>query len=219
MDTESYDIAIIGAGPFACFCAFFLCQQNLRIALIYPEKTQPFGAFSHSLQVCWPSLNDPPTRADVAHGHEVAKYLQQFCSNGLNLLAQNIIKTLNEEDNWLLSSCFRFGLQDFERQELAEAVKLGFNLNPTATNSIFKEKNDSFICFQPKKFAHSFVNSFQRNNVSFIQETVLELNESQLNCSLLLSNQRKINAEVTILGNSLNIADLLNENEHATDAK
>lgn len=209
METESYDIAIIGAGPFACFCAFFLCRQNLRIALIYPEKTKLLSNFSHSLHVCWPSLNDPPTRADVAHGHEVAKYLQQFCSNGSNLFFQNILKTLNEQDNWLQAPCFRFGIQDFEKQELTEAVKLGFDLDPTAESSIFKEKNESLICLNTEKFTQSMLSYLQSNNVKFIQASVMELNESQSNCSLVLSNQKKIEAEVTILGNSLNIANLL----------
>lgn len=209
MEAQSYDIVIVGAGPFACFSAFYLCQQNFNIALVYPEHTNILETFQNSLRVCWPSLNDPATRAEVAHGHEVAGYLQQFCGNGVNLFAQTIIRTLAEEENWVPAPCYRLGLQDFEQQELAEALKLGFALTATADPAVYKENFQSLICLDPDKFRNSMINYLKSNKVKFIQARVEELTETQKNCKLKLSNQQQIEAEITILGNSLNISKLL----------
>ncbi|MGY3802585.1 FAD-dependent oxidoreductase [Pigmentibacter ruber] len=211
METESYDIVIVGAGPYACFSALFLSQQNFKIAIIHPENTEPLDTFIHSLQICWPSLNDPPTRANVAHGNDVAKYLQEFCANGANIFFQNILNILDEKQNWQQLPCYRIGMQDFEYQELEEASKLGFNLSSTDDPKVFKELFNSLQCLNAEKFKKTMLDYLQENKVKFIKSRVKDISEKNDGCTIILENKMKLNAEVIILANALKISEILNK--------
>jgi hypothetical protein len=209
MNQKEFDVIIVGAGPFSCFCAVLLSQQSLRVGLIYPHNTQPMESFLHSVNACWPSLNDPPTRAHAAHGHQVALYLQEFCNKGAMFFYNSILPLIEDSSNWLAAECYRVGLKEFEVEELHQASALGFGLEKTNKNNIFKEIYSSYICLDKKLFQKKIIQFLQKNNVTFLQSEVINISETQNNCNLTLANGQQTNSEIIILGNSLNISKLL----------
>lgn len=204
-----FDIAIIGAGPFSCFTALLLAKNGLKVALIFPENTTPLDSFLTSLNACWPSLNDPPTRAEVAHGHEMANYLHQFCRKGAIFFNENILKIIDDNANWIQSKCIRIGIKDFEIKELNDAYELGFGLKKTNKESIFNEENFAYLCLDKFNFKNKIINSLNQNNIKLISSSAIEINESQEKCTIKLENNSKVCCEIVILGNSLNISKLL----------
>ncbi|APJ04621.1 FAD-dependent oxidoreductase [Silvanigrella aquatica] len=209
MSEQEFDVAVVGAGVFSCFSALLLAQEGLKIGLIYPEKTELLGSFFSSLRTCWPSLNDPPTRAEVAHGHEVALYLHEFCSKGIAYFQHSLLPLIGDNSNWISSSCLRISTKDFETDELEDAFKLGFGLKKTELKNVYLEENNSLICKNPEEFQNTIYQALQRNNVHLISSAAVKINETQSSCSIEFKNHPKINCEIAVLGNTLNISKLL----------
>lgn len=213
MSKQTFDIVIVGAGPFACFSALLLAQNGMKVALVYPENTSPMESFLTSLNACWPSLNDPPTRAEVAHGHDVASYLHQYCAKGLSFFENTILPMLGEQDNWTQSNCFRIGIKDFEIEELQDAYRLGFGLKKTEQNNVYREEYFSLLCFDKNRFKNNVKKSLKKNNVTLISSAVKKLVESQNKCTLELQNNFQLISEIVILGNGLEISKLMSRYE------
>lgn len=201
------DILIVGAGPFGCMSALFLSEQGLSVTLV-DEHPNPLSALQYSLQTVWPSLNDPPTRADAAHGHDVALYLQDFCHQGLNCLQQQAFAK-----NILLSApSFRIGIQDFEREELQKAEALGFGLHTTKNAGVFKETHAAALFPDFLTLQTRMTHALQKNKVRYLQGKALKLTETQAHCTLELAHGQTTaqeKAEVVVLANGLHIAQLL----------
>lgn len=209
MTQQEFDVTIVGAGPFSCFTALLLAQNEMQVCLVYPKQTNPMDSFLASLSACWPSLNDPPTRAEVAHGHEVARYLHQFCMKGLIFFKDVLLPMFEEQDNWHSSDCFRIGIKDFEIAELFDAYKLGFGLRSTDQENIYLEEYSSYLCLDKDRFKNKIVKSLEKNNVTLISSAAMKLIESQSKCTLELENTTSISSEIVILGNSLDISKIL----------
>jgi hypothetical protein len=209
MSQQAFDVTIVGAGPFSCFSALLLAQNGMKIGLVYPEKTNPMDTFLTSLSACWPSLNDPPTRAEVAHGHEVASYLHQFCSKGLIFFKDILLPIIEDQDNWIQSNCLRIGIKDFEIEELFDAYKLEFGLKSTDQKNVYLEDHFSYLCLDKGHFKNKVIKSLEKNNITLIPSAVKKLIESQSKCTLELENTSSIVSEIVILGNSLDISKIL----------
>ena len=206
---QFYDVVVVGAGAFSSFSALLSAQKGMRVALVYPQNTEPVESFLSSLSTCWPSLNDPPTRAEVAHGHEVAFYLHEFCAKGLKFFQDVLLHLINDQDNWMEANCFRIGLKEFEVQELLDAFVLGFGLKKTEDLNIFKEDNSSLICLNRTLFQKNLIQALKKNNVTLLPSEVVKLNEFQNKCTLELLHGQTIESEIVVLGNSLNIAKIM----------
>ncbi len=209
MSQQVFDVTIVGAGPFSCFSALLLAQNGMKIGLIYPEQTSPMDTFLTSLSACWPSLNDPPTRAEIAHGHEVASYLHQFCSKGSVFFKDVLLPLIEDQDNWIQSNCLRIGIKDFEIEELLDAYKLGFGLKSTNQKNVYLEDHYSYLCLDKTHFKNKVIKSLEKNNITLIPSAVKKLVESQNKCTLELENTSFIESEIVILGNSLDISKIL----------
>ncbi|KAB8036868.1 FAD-dependent oxidoreductase [Silvanigrella paludirubra] len=208
-NNQFFDVIIVGAGAFSCFSALLLKQKGMNVAVVYSENTSPMESFLQTLNTCWPSLNDPPTRAEVAHGHEVALYLHEFCIKGLNYFKETLLPLIEDQNNWLEADCFRIGAKDFEVEELVDAFNLGFGLKKTENASVFKEDKSSLICLNSKLFQENIIKSLAKNNVTLIPYDVIKLEERQSKCILELKNNSIIESEIVVLGSSLNIAKIM----------
>lgn len=201
------DVLIIGAGPFGCMSALFLAENGLSVTLI-DTHPQPLVSLQNSLHAIWPSLNDPPTRADAAHGHDVALYLQDFCSQGLDCLKQQEFAK-----NILLSApSFRIGMKDFEIEELQKAKNLGFGLHTTKTEGIFKETHTASLFPNFLTLQERMQNVLQKNKVRYLQGQAHKLTETQSHCFVEFTHKNSNvceEAEVVILANGLQIAHLI----------
>jgi glycine/D-amino acid oxidase-like deaminating enzyme len=191
--------------------AFLLAKHHIRVALVFPQGTKPLDSFVTSLGVCWPSLNDPPTRAVVAHGTELAFYLQECCQKG-----QKIFRThfLNPLELWQETPCTRWGLQSFEQQELLRAMELGFGIAPSpepslAKKGVFFENALALVCRNPLLFQENMLKWLQKAGVVFVASQALALAESQSTCTLSLACGRTLHTELVVLASALNIASLL----------
>ena len=209
MSQQVFDVIVVGAGPFSCFSALLLAQNGMKIGLVYPENSGPMDSFLSSLSACWPSLNDPPTRAEVAHGHEVATYLHQFCFKGLEFFKDILLPIIENQDNWIESNCFRIGLKDFEIEELIDAHNLGFGLKMTNQKNVFLEDHFSYLCLDNIFFKNRVIKALQKNNITLIPSAVKKLIETQSNCKIELENNSILLSEIVVLGNSLDIAKIL----------
>ncbi|KAB8028546.1 FAD-dependent oxidoreductase [Fluviispira multicolorata] len=209
MSDYQFDVAIVGSGPFACFTALLLAEQNMSVGLITPEHSQPLDSFLNSLSACWPTLNDPPTRADVAHGHDVALYLNDFCTQGVHFFKNKFLPLINDSNNWIESKCLRIGLKDFEKEELLVAEKLGFSLIKTPEDGVYLDSTNSILCKDKKIFQDNFIQTLEKNKVQIIQSSAIGLKETQSKCFIDLNNKNKIECEVVVLANGLDIAKLI----------
>ncbi len=209
MSDYQFDVALIGSGPYACFTALLLAEQNMSVGLIIPENSQPFDSFLSSLSACWPTLNDPPTRADVAHGHDVALYLNDFCSKGVHFFQDKLLPLVGDSDNWLASKCLRIGLKDFEKEELVTAQKLGFSLQKTAQDGVYLENEKALLCIDKILLQKNIINALNKLKVTVISSKAINLKETQNKCFIELNNKKTIESEVVVLGNGLDIAKLI----------
>ncbi|MBX9838630.1 MAG: hypothetical protein K2X69_10005, partial [Silvanigrellaceae bacterium] len=206
---QFFDVIIVGAGAFSCFSALLLKQKGMNVALVYSENTSPMDSFLQSLNTCWPSLNDPPTRAEVAHGHDVAFYLHEFCIKGLTYFKETLLPLIEDQENWVRADCFRIGMKDFEVEELLDAFHLGFGLKKTTDSKAFKEEKSSLICLNRKIFQENIIKSLIKNNVTLIPYEAIKLEERQSKCIIELKNNSIIESEIVVLGSSLNISKII----------
>ncbi|MES2615326.1 MAG: FAD-dependent oxidoreductase [Bdellovibrionota bacterium] len=199
------DVAIIGSGFFGACTALLLAEQGYSVTLI-TQGRKPLDSVLNSLGVLWPSLNDPPTRADVAHGHDVACYLNNFCQLGIEFFCQHFLPLL--DNIWQKSTCLRVGVQNFEQEELEKAKNLGFGLKTTNKKEIYLENNSAYICTQPVLFQEKFIKLLQKNNVQILNEAASAITEERAGCTVTLTSC-VLKSEIIVLANGVQISSLL----------
>jgi hypothetical protein len=201
---EKCDIVIVGAGFFGTCTALLLSQQGYSVTLL-TEGKKPLNSCLHSLGVLWPSLNDPPTRADVAHGHEVACYLNNFCHLGIEFFLKKFVDS--GAKYWKKAACLRVGMQSFEQEELQKAKNLGFNLQNTKLKEIYLEKQSAYICQNTLLFQEKMTKNLEKNNVKLINEKVVSLLEKQSECTVTCETHT-LQSEIVVLANGVQISSL-----------
>lgn len=114
------DVLIIGDGLYALVCSLLLSESGLSTLRVHKTASGLSDQWP-GLGVLWSSLNDPPTRPLVAHGHELASYLLDFMSHARNASVSFFRERLQVD---LLSSPqLRLGLKEHEVAELNSASK------------------------------------------------------------------------------------------------
>ncbi len=201
------DVTVVGADFFAVSTALLLSEKGYSVILITNGK-EPLESFVNTLATMWPSLNDPPTRADVAHGHEVACYLNNFCQLGVNFFYTHFADLIKQTDAWIQAPCLRIGSQTFEQEELEQAKKLGFGLNSTHYKEIYLEKYPSYICTNMNFFKQEIKKVLQSKSVNIIEQKVTLVTEEQNKCLVNLENGTVV-SEVLVLGNGAGISSFL----------
>lgn len=198
------DLTIIGEGFFGTCTALLLSRQGYSVTLVTQGK-EILESCTNSLGVLWPSLNDPPTRAYVAHGHEVACYLNDFCQHGIEYFFSEILSN-SSENYWIKSPCLRIGLQDFEQEELEKAKNLGFGLTHTQHKEIYQEKYSSYICINLNLFKKQMHQFLKQSSVNIVAEKVVSINEKE---GLVTLDNSEIKSEIIILANGVHISEYL----------
>lgn len=84
---QSYDVIVCGDGLCAVWTGILLSRQGIKVLRLH-HTARGFCSSESALDVAFSTLVDPPTRALVAHGKEVADYLCQFVAQGAVQLAQ-----------------------------------------------------------------------------------------------------------------------------------
>lgn len=206
LKTNSADIVIVGSGPLGWACARILSQKKIRTHIVDPHlknQDKKFHFLSQGLGVFWPSLNDPPTRAFVAHGKTTAQWLQDHCQRGLNhihqFFAPNQIQKIN---------CSRIALLQHEREELDKACLLDLGIKESLSSSkikIYQENvNGYFLNSLEERLFLLPEKKFLRQHCA----SVSSVTESKEHCIIELDNNEQITSEMVILANGHRIAQL-----------
>lgn len=204
---KSCDVVVVGAGFLGVQTALRLSQNGFSVTLFSSDEI-PLSSCFESLGVLWPGLNDPPTRSHVAHGPEVATYLNDFCAKGVESFLSAFPQLEKQNNLWFKAPCYRVAMQKFEQEELQKAQELGFDLKSTATKEIFEEKHSSLIMADFPSFQEKVVSALLENNVTIFHEKVLSIDESTSGC-VVQSEHEQTKCEVAVLANGLQIKTLL----------
>lgn len=131
------DVCILDASFTSCVVALLLAKQGVRVTLIQSANTICPEIHSR-LPIFWPSLNDPPTRAAVAHGVEVAQFLNTFCQRGVEFFDESLSSMISLKGK-KISKVWRVGFEDFETTELQKAVEQNLLEKSGANDRLFSE--------------------------------------------------------------------------------
>lgn len=196
------DVLIVGAGPLGWTCSQLLAKRNIRTIVIDPriENTDPTW-LRRGLGVFWPSLNDPPTRAIVAHGEAMALWLQNHCRQGLEQ-AINLLPGSHLQPAW----CWRIGILPHEIEELNRACEMNIGIKKSGfAENFYLENCDSFIW------------RWQNNSVKIPTEkklstgkkaTVVSISESMNGCATTLDTGEILASEMVIFANGYQISGI-----------
>lgn len=184
-------------------CSQLLAKNSIKTTLIdSSESAHLIPWIDAGLGVFWPSLNDPPTRAVVAHGTEMAHWLQNFCVQGLG-----VAKALLGEENLIDTPALRIGLENHEVVELNSACKAGLGLlpSPKLGSNIFAEINNSLVV--RGAFARLNEGSFESKS-DFCNAKVKKIVDTKDGCTAVLNDGSQLHSEMIILANGYKIAEL-----------
>lgn len=184
-------------------CSQLLAKNSINTTLIdsaLSVRTIPW--IDAGLGVFWPSLNDPPTRTVVAHGTEMAQWLQNFCVQGLG-----VAKALLGDENLIDTPSLRIGLENHEFVELNSACQAGLGLQPLPKlgSNTFAEINNSLVV--RGAFARLNEGSFE-SKINFRNAKVQKILETKDGCSAVLHDGSQLHSEMIILANGYKIAEL-----------
>ena len=214
-NNESPVVAILGSGPLATFTALLVASET-NYNVIIADSKMPLSGISQNSTVFWPSPNDPPTRADVAHGHDIAKYLSQFCSSGNQVFESEILPLLNKHaqfsiGNWQRLSSFRMAFKDFEKKELEIACQLDLNLKSVNENNLFCDaKLAGIIDSQSvEKLILAAAQTMSALKINHIPQNAISLNEHSAHVEVTLDLQNTFKSDLVILATDSNIGKLL----------
>ncbi len=214
-DNESPVVAILGCGPLAIFTSLLLASETDYNVLIVDSK-KPLSGISENSTVFWPSPNDPPTRAEVAHGNEVAKYLSQFCSSGNSVFESEILPLLNKHaqfsvDNWQRQSSFRMAFKDFEKKELEIACQLDLNLKSVNENNLFCDTQMAGIIDNQsaEKLSQAAAQTMSALKIKHIPQDAISLREHSAHTEVTLDSQNTFKSDFVILATDSNIGKIL----------
>ena len=207
--TNKTEILIVGAGPLGWACAQFLAQHHIRTIVIDPLATDNTPQWlTRGLGVFWPSLNDPPTRAVVAHGQAMANALQDFCRMGLNHLTDFLPAA-----GLLKIDCLRLALLPHEKIELDKAVEHNLGITPLTE----KHQNKNFARYSENAPGYIWNSHSQKirkiekeakKYVAYRSARVTRIIDTHQSCTAYLDNNEIIHSEMAILANGFHIAQL-----------
>jgi hypothetical protein len=111
---DRYEVIVCGDSLFAVWTSILLSRQGVRVLRLH-NSASGFDSRESLLDVAFSTLVDPPTRALVAHGKEVADYLCQFVARGASQLGREL--------QLQLLRSVRLALAAHEQRELIQAAR------------------------------------------------------------------------------------------------
>lgn len=204
--TKKSDVLIVGAGPLGWSCAQLLADKGIRTLLADPDISDSSAAWTQQgLGIFWPSLNDPPTRAVVAHGLDMALWLQNFCRLGSESVGDFLYNSALKKIR-----CVRVGLAAHEVRELNQACTLNLGLeagDSIAGARLFEESFPAFLVGEYNR-RDTFA-SRRAKDLNFCAQRVISIAEEKDGCTVLLDNKQIRECEMVILANGYQIAGLM----------
>ena len=200
------DVLIVGAGPLGWSCAQLLAAQGISTLIVDPNISDntPLWA-TQGLGIFWPSLNDPPTRAVVAHGLDMAVWLQNFCRLGSESSGDFFHKAALRKIR-----CVRLGLASHEVRELNQAYTLNLGLKAAESSAGAQFFEESFPAFLVDETNTRDAFSMRRlKDLGHCRERVVSITEGKDGCTVLLGNNQSHECEIVILANGYQIAELV----------
>ena len=204
------DVCIVGAGALGLFTAWHLSRSGARVVVCDRDVGMPrpgLGAF-------WPSPSDPPTRAQTAHGAEMACYLIDLHGRGVALAAAPEFQAVLPSSRL---RALRYGLESFERAELAQASSHeGFGLSATPgpvglqePSPLFVESGDALVLRDAQGWRERLAGALRGRGIEFLDENVFQLVETTSGVTLETDRGLTIEAEITVLATASRAGDLL----------
>lgn len=196
------EVVVVGASPFGWACAHLLSRKKIRTILVDDQPVSaPMSWQSKGLGVFWPSLNDPPTRAVVAHGLEMAQWLQRVCVEGLGM-AQSLI----QHSEFLTARTLRIGLEKHEVTELnvAQEARLGITSHVDLGTGYFSESENALILKHPALP----LKANEKSAFMTTQAHVVDVIESKDGCTVIFANGEQLQCEIVILANGFRMTAL-----------
>lgn len=202
--SKTADVLIVGAGPLGWACAQLLSQKKINTVVVDPAlKNSSLFWAEQGLNLFWPSLNDPPTRAVVAHGNKMAHWLQNYCKHGVEL-----VPTLFSAKQIKKIDCIRIGLLSHEVEELDKACALHLGLKKSSIQRkcpIYEESSHGFL-YTPEKSTSAEKNRSSNSFLTVHSSRCVELEESKDHCIAVIESGEKITSEMVILANGYQIS-------------
>ncbi|MEY4064105.1 MAG: hypothetical protein RIR26_313 [Pseudomonadota bacterium] len=200
--TRRTDVIIVGGSPFGWACAHMLSLKKIKTTLVDDRAVTALTPWqSKGLGVFWSSLNDPPTRAVVAHGSEMAQWLQRVCVEGIRV-AQSVVM----ESEFMRARALRIGLEKHEITELnaARDAHLGLASLDDLGPAYFCESEQALILSHPNQP----LKTKTKSTFTKTQAEVSEVKESKDGCTVILANGDQLHSEIVILANGYKMAAL-----------
>jgi glycine/D-amino acid oxidase-like deaminating enzyme len=203
------DVVICGGGAFGSFVAYLLGKWGVQTVVVSPT---PVGAvFEQGLHCFWPSPNDPPTRADVAHGHDMAVSLNDFCGKGIEAFTKEFLPSLflGAEKNptkvpslsaWQPAHTLRYAFESFEKSELNKAVDAKLGLSRTNRQEFFLDTQSALVGVSGSELKNAVHEGLKNFQVQTLEDSVVTLEETSKGCVLVTQNGERVYSEVAILG-------------------
>ncbi len=191
------EVVVVGDGLFAVLTAKALHDKGVKCLRVHSSGCG-FSENLTGLGVLWSALNDPPTRAAVAHGGELAEYLLQFLAQGLERAQGFLVK------NQLLAEklpSFRVSLSDHESTELREASALfpslrEFKADGSTGSSCWQEPD----CVRLEQIWPELREALLEPESARLQGQVVSLSEENSGVELRLADGSTLNAELCVVG-------------------
>lgn len=194
-----FDAIVVGAGPLGCFTALALAHAGVKVA-VCDTHARPGDRLRLGLHALWPTPNDPPTRADVAHGREVALYLNAFCTSGVAYFHETLAPLLSLPASALANARnVRMGVQEFERTELGKAVELKLGLSRTENPVVFEEAHRALVLNSDLALAEAVARAFEAMKIHYASGAVEAIEETSAGCTVRLENGAAWRCEVAVV--------------------
>jgi hypothetical protein len=199
---QSYEVIVCGDGLFAVWTSILLSRQGVKVLRLH---TSASGFYSNesALDVAFSTLVDPPTRALVAHGKEVADYLCEFVAKGASQLARELqLQPLRAA---------RLAIAKHEQKELVQAAQEFSYLVSLSSNSAGNP--DAVAAWkEPESYQFPDADEFSEKVLSLepahnrMRASVVTVEESSKGVVVRCDDGQVRSAELCVLGQGAAIA-------------
>lgn len=204
---RSSDVVIVGGGYIGALTALLLSRSGIS-ATLFESSTQIASTLEQSLGVFWPSPNDPPTRAQVAHGTELALFLNEFSATGIQLFERTIAPMLFSAGGYEDAECLRIALEDFETTELEQAAKLKLGLT-SYKSGLYKERHRA-LAIEAGEMAAALRRTLKKSAARIrVTSTVQSIIETSSGCTVRTADGDVVHCEIVIVCANENSGTLL----------
>ena len=207
------EVIICGDGLFATLCSIELQKKGVQTLRLCSSDI----FFAHSqkgLGVFWSTQPDPPTRAEVAHGHELAVYLNSFLARGVQLAQAKMQELSSSQASFQADfqkiPTLRLALQTHEVSELKKAETSFDSLKRVADTTVSAQiwsEPDSLLLHKFEPLAEALLHEEPEHSRRFAPVT--QINEKGTHVEAVAADGQVYVSEVCVLGAGANSGKIL----------